>query len=115
MLCLLASPLMAQYWGRGDYPKPSEQSPGAALATLTGTVRGIDRKGITLEGDDSNILDFHFTRKTEFFQGGKKIKPTAIKAGDRAAVDSRKGADGSLEAVVVHLGEPVRDADHAKP
>ena len=110
-----AIPCAAQYGRRYDprydpYGAPQQNPQGPdVLATFSGTVRGIDGKGMTIEGDDTNAVAFRFTHKTVFLAGQKKIKASDIHADDRVAVEAKKAPDGSLDAVVVHL-----DRDDAK-
>ena len=87
------------------YGVPAE--PGAVgnepLATFHGAVQDIDKKLLRITLDEGNTLDFVCDRKTQYFDGKKKIKPEAIKPGDRVAVDSKRYRDGELEAIHVRL------------
>jgi hypothetical protein len=88
--------------GAGKQPKTGKEKPAQEpLATFTGTVRGADSKTLTLEGPESNTLVFHCSKKTRYFSGSKKIKPSAIQAGDRVSVEATRAVDGTLDAVNV--------------
>jgi hypothetical protein len=76
------------------------------LATFTGTVRGADKKSLLLELPDSNTLQFFCSGKTRYYDGSKRIRADAIKAGARVSVDASRGLDGKLDAVTVRLLRP---------
>jgi hypothetical protein len=78
-------------------------SPDEPLPTFAGTLKGIDKKMLTLEGDDSNALEFRCTKQTKYFDGSKSVKSTALKTGDRVSVEARRAPDASLDAVNVRL------------
>jgi hypothetical protein len=117
LLVAAALPAVAQFGGRVPYPGQSgrgvgavpnagnqkQKSPDGPLPSFPGTVRGIDAKGLTIERPDSNTMDFHCSRKTRYFDGSKKIKPSDVKPGDHVSVEAKRDIDGSLDAVSVHL------------
>ena len=117
-----ATALLAQY-GRGSgYPgstrgvgMPSsvpgtrqDQSSQEPLASFAGVLRTISSKMITMENADSNTVEFHCSKKTTFYDGTKKVKPSALKNGERVSVEARRGIAGTLEAVNVRIerGKP---------
>jgi hypothetical protein len=79
---------------------------GQLLPNFNGIVRSFERNTLTIEGSDANTLDFHCSRKTAYFDGKTKIKPSAIKPGDRVSVEATRAPDASLEAVNVRLERP---------
>jgi len=87
-----------------------EASPGSIpdepLATFSGAVQDVDKKILRIKSEDSNTLQFVCSRKTQFFDGDKKIKVTDIKPGDRVSIDSKRFRDGELEAINVHVEHP---------
>lgn len=106
---------MYPYPGRSTYPRGTGRAPnsgqqqtpdGDPLPSFDGTVRGIDRKLLTLERPDSNMLEFNCSKKTKYYDGSKTIKPSAIKAGDRVLVEAKRALDGTLDAVNVRLDRP---------
>lgn len=80
--------------------------PDEPLATFTGAVQDVDKKLLRIKSEDANTLQFVCSRKTQFFDGDKKIKVTDIKPGDRVSVDSKRFRDGELEAINVHVEHP---------
>jgi hypothetical protein len=112
------SVLFGQYGRRGTYPSGDTRGVGLPapvpnarqnksseepLATFTGVLREVSRKVFTIENADSNHIEFRCSKKTTFYDGAKKIKPSALKNGDPISVEARSGLDGSLEAVNIHL------------
>jgi len=93
--------------GRGRIPSTSgTTAPDAPLATFTGAVQNIDKKRLTLQEADSKTLEFVCSRKTQYYDGTKKIKSSDIKTGDRVTVDTKRFADGEMEAINVHIERP---------
>jgi len=100
----IASVGFAQIYRRG------QAAPGAVgdepLATFTGAVQDIDKKVLRIKSEDANTLQFVCDRKTQYFDGDKKIKITDIKPGDRVSVESKRFRNGELEAIHVRLEHP---------
>jgi hypothetical protein len=94
MLLLVAAAPAVSRAGRGDQQ---------VLPSFTGTVRGADSKMLLLERQDENTMEFACTKKTRYFEGAKRIKPSDIHAGDRVTVEAGLGPDGKPEAVNVRL------------
>ncbi len=102
-----AVPGASQYYPRRS---PGTANPGAIpeepLATFSGSVQDVDKKLLRIKSEESNTLQFVCSRKTQFFDGDKKIKVTDIKPGDRVSVDSKRFRNGELEAINVHVEHP---------
>jgi len=98
----MAAVSFAQY-----YPRMGKATPGAVvdepLATFTGPVQEIDKKVLRIKVEDTNTLEFVCDRKTQYFDGDKKIKVSDIKPGDRVLVETKRYRDGELQAVHVRL------------
>jgi len=93
--------------GRGGTSRPRANPDSEnILPNFDGTVRGIDSKGLTIELPDSNTLEFNCSKKTNYFDGTKKIKPKDIRPGDHVSVEAKPAPDRSLDAVNVRLGHP---------
>ena len=92
--------------GRGRIPSTSVTAPDVPLATFTGAAQNIDKKKLTLQEADSKTLQFVCSRKTQYYDGDKKIQPSCIKPGDRVTVETKRFADGEMEAVNVHIERP---------
>ena len=86
---------------------PGATVPNEPLATFTGAVQTVDKKRLTLQDVDSNTLQFVCSRKTQYYDGDKKIKSSAIKPGDRVTIETKRFADGEMEAINVRI-------EHAK-
>jgi hypothetical protein len=87
-------------------PSGKQNSDEGALPSFGGTIRGIDDKLLTIERPDSNTMEFHCSKKTHYFDGSRKIKAAAVKAGDTVTVDAKRALDGSLDAVNVRVEHP---------
>ncbi len=92
---------------KGDTNKPDQ----APLPSFNGKVRGSGKKALTIETEDGNTLEFHCSKKTHYYDGGKTIKASDVKEGDTVAVEAKKAPDNSLDAVVVRK----QKAEAAKP
>ena len=110
-LLVLAASASAQYGRHGGGTTrggrqtglPQDKTGVQADVNFTGVLQQIDKKIIAMEGPDGNTLQFHCTKKTQFFDGEDKIKPTGLKVTDPISVEARRGPDGTLDAVAVHL------------
>ncbi len=86
------------------------------MASFTGAVENVDKKKITVQESESNTLQFVCSRKTQYYDGDKKIKLSDIKPGDRVTVETKRLADGEMEAINVHIEHPkATKAAAAKP
>lgn len=83
-------------------PQQSSVS-GVPLADFHGILKGLDRKGLTLEVEDGNLLELQCSRKTRFLVDSKKAELSAFRPGDRISVETRRALNGVLEAVNVRL------------
>jgi hypothetical protein len=93
--------------GRARIPSTSGATvPNVPLATFTGAVQNIDKKKLTLQEADSKTLQFVCSRKTQYYDGDKKIRPSDIKPGDQVTVETKRFADGEMEAINVHIERP---------
>jgi hypothetical protein len=100
--------------GRRQPRDTINQVPEQALATFNGTVRSLDSKSLTLEGDQSQMMSFRCSKKTTFYDGSKKIKPKAIEPGAVVIVEGKEGPDGKPEAVNVRL-QPAKKSQSWRP
>ena len=112
LLVAVGSPAYSQYGrpvrgGRGRTPSTAGATVGnEPLATFTGAVQNIDKKRLTLQEGDSKSVEFVCSRKTRYYDGDKKIKSSDIKPGDQVTVETKRFADGELEAINVHIEHP---------
>lgn len=91
---------------RGTQPARSVPSVDVPPATFVGLVQIVDKGSLTLQEDDSNTLRFVCSRKTHYFDGDKKIKLADIKTGDHVSVETKRFADGELDAINVWIERP---------
>jgi len=109
-LFMQALVLTTAFAGWAQIYRPGKAVPGAVgnepLATFSGSVQDIDKKILRIKSEDANTLTFVCDRKTQFFDGDKKIKLTDIKPGDHVSVESKRFRDGELEAINVRLDHP---------
>src|SRR5947209_11808516 len=75
--------------------------PEDLLATFSGTVRTNDGKKLVIEDVDKQILEFHGTHKTEYFDREQKIRGADVKRGDSVSIDAKQFPDGELQMVRV--------------
>lgn len=104
--CCLAVPLLTICSAdRRTQPRSPQQgsASGVALADFHGVLKGLDRKGLTLEVEDGNLLELQCSKKTRFFVNSKKAELSAFRPGDRISVETRRALNGVLEAVNVRL------------
>ena len=112
LLLALAFPAFSQFsrpmpGARGrTRSTPGATVPNEPLATFTGAVENIDKKKLTLQEADSNTLQFVCSRKTQYYDGDKKIKSSDIKPGDRVTVETKRFADREMEAINVRVDHP---------
>jgi hypothetical protein len=112
LLLAFGLPMFSQFGrpmpgGRTRTPSASgATAPDVPLATFTGAVQNIDKKRLTLQESDSKTLQFVCSRKTQYYDGDKKIKVSDIKPGDQVTVETKRFADGEMEAINVHMERP---------
>ncbi len=90
----------------GKQPQSRKQKSDELLPTFNGTLKSISGNQLLLETDDSNTVQFHCSKKTGFYDGGKKVKASALKPGDTIAVEAKRAPDDSLDAVNVRRERP---------
>jgi hypothetical protein len=99
---------------RGTQPTGSAPGVNVPPAVFTGSVETINKGSLTLEQDGANSLRFICSHKTHYFDGDKKIKLADIKPGIRVSVESKRYADGEMEAINVRI-EPAAAPKPANP
>ena len=111
LILVLGLPALAQYGrvpgGRGRTGATAgTTAPNAPPASFTGSVQNFDKKKLTLQSTDQNTLQFVCSRKTQYYDGEKKIKSSDIKPGDQVTVETKRFADGEMEAINVRIEHP---------
>ena len=94
-----------QTGGRGRGGGQNRQQPLEVLPNFTGVLTSVDKKKLTIEGEEANSLEFNRTRKTKYYSGSKSINGTALKPGEKVSIEARRAPDGTLDAVNVRLEE----------
>ncbi len=92
--------------GKGKPGQTRKDKSDELLPTFNGTLKSISSTQLLLETDDSNTVQFHCSKKTRFYDGGKKVKASALKPGDTLAVEAKRAPDDSLDAVNVRVERP---------
>ena len=82
---------------------PSEVVPPVELR---GTLRDIDKKKITIDTGQDQILTLKRTKKTKFLKGTKEIGPDDFSDGVKVVIEANRAQNGDYDAVNVYLGEP---------
>ncbi len=72
------------------------------LPNFRGKLKQMDKKSITLELDDSRVLEFKRTDKTKFYKNGDELKSPEFKPGDQISVEGPQDEQGYLTAVNVY-------------
>ena len=88
------------------HPPRSSKDADKLMATFTGTIASITKKGLFVKTDDGNTLQFSRSGKTEFTDGSKKTKASSLKSGQPVSVEAKVNIDGSLAAVAVAIQHP---------
>ncbi len=142
VLVLEVIPLAAQYPGQyppGQYPPgqyPGGQSPGqsgpgipfprrkkkttkdpadeANLKQITGTLRQLQDKSLTITADDTRNINFKRADTTKFLKKGEAIKPETLKPGDHVMVEANQDDEGYMYAVRVNLEKEGTAAEREK-
>jgi hypothetical protein len=117
LLILLPGLVSAQY----GYPRrtrsvgPNNGVPNGAtpLVTMRGALRMIDKKKITIDASEDQILTFKRSKKTKFLKGAKEIQPDDFAEGTAVVIEASRAMNGDYEAVNVFLGEPPAPAKPA--
>jgi hypothetical protein len=108
----ILQPASAQYGrqrgGRSSGPTGASRAkqgaqPEDVLPNFTGVLTSIDKKKLTIEGEENNSLDFNCTKKTKYFNAAKNVGASNLKLGDHVSVEARRAPDGTLDAVNVRI------------
>ncbi len=112
VLLAFSLPLPAQRMprqGRSPGQIPGGDAGPDLLVDFKGTLSIVTAKKLTLRLEDSakgeeNTMELSLSRKTVAYDGDKKLKLTDLKTGQTVDVEAKRQIDGTMEAVVVHLG-----------
>jgi hypothetical protein len=76
------------------------------VVTMRGALRLIDKKKITIDASEDQILTFKRSKKTKFLKGTKEVKPDDFPEGAAVVIEASRAMNGDYDAVNVFLGEP---------
>ncbi len=117
---LVALPLcaLAQYpgtaGGRVAQPRTATAVPAnglpEAIATVNGTFKSADKKFITVQVEDDQLMRMYITGSTKFIRDGKLAKASEFELGEPVIVDTTRDARMNLLAVRIELIKPATKA-----
>jgi hypothetical protein len=85
------------------------------VVTMRGALRLIDKKKITIDASEDQILTFKRSKKTRFLNGAKEVKPDDFPDGAAVTIEASRAVNGDYDAVNVFLGEPPTPEKPASP
>ena len=110
LLLLLPGLTFAQYGypDRTRSARPSDGAPNGVtpLVTMRGKLRTMDKKNITIDASEDQILTFKRSKKTKFLKGAKNIQPDEFTEAAAVVIEASRALNGDYHAVNVFLGEP---------
>ena len=124
LLTLVPALALAQYGYPYGYPRqprrtigPNNGAPNGAtpLVTMRGSLRLIDKKKISIDASEDQILIFKRSKKTRFLKGDREIRPDDFADGAVVVIEASRATNGDYDAVNVFLGEPPAPAKPASP
>jgi len=107
-ICLLVSVLaQAQGYPRGRRPATSPAPLGGSykgvLVTFHGKMKQLDKKQITIETEEKQLVTLRITSKTKFLNDGKTIKPSMIDTEAPVTIDATEDTDLSVMAINISV------------
>ena len=124
LLVVVPGLLVAQYGYPYGYPRqprrtigPNNGAPNGVtpLVTMRGALRLIDKKKISIDASEDQILIFKRSKKTKFLKGAKEIQPDDFPDGAAVVIEASRAMNGDYDAVNVFLGDPPARAKPASP
>jgi hypothetical protein len=106
--------MLLQYYPRQRIPQAVNPQ-GAnteAVATFAGTFKSADKKFLTIEVEEGQIIRMAITGTTKFFRDGKPAKASDFRADENVTVDASRDAHLNLLAVRVEAVKPAAPAAH---
>jgi hypothetical protein len=93
-------------------PRLPAAPPGGAntdvAATFSGIFKSADKKYLTIEVENGQIMRMYITKSTKFFRDDNPAKAADFHSGDRVDVDAGRDARMNLLAVRVAPAKPVK-------
>jgi hypothetical protein len=108
------------------YPYPRRIPPGQnvpdthgtitdAVATFEGKFKSADKKYVTIEVDEGQIMRMYVTSSTKFFRDDKQVKAADFHVDEHVTVDAARDSRLNLLAVRVTASPPKPKAADPKP
>jgi hypothetical protein len=113
LVLALAVSASAQYpYPRGN-PRASRQATALpanglpdAIATVNGTFKAADKKFVTVQVEDDQLMRMYITSSTKFIRDGKPAKASDFELGESVVVDTTRDQRMNLLAVRIELVKP---------
>jgi hypothetical protein len=108
----LAVTASAQYPTRGSarYPRQATAQPTnglpEAIATVNGTFKSADKKFVTVQVENDQLMRMFITGTTKFIRDGKPAKASDFELGETVVVDTTRDQRMNLLAVRIELIKP---------
>ena len=90
---------------------PSNNLPDA-IATVNGTFKAADKKFVTVQVEDDQLMRMFITGSTKFIRDGKPAKAKDFELGETVVADTTRDQRMNLVAVRIELVKP---GTHPKP
>ena len=103
--------------GRGSKKDPADKktNPKEILSNFNGTIRSITADTISLDAEDTRIVNFKTSKNTKYTFKDQEVQGSALKPGDEVRVEARKDDEGFFYAVNVILQKAAPEAVVATP
>lgn len=106
--------------GRVAQPRTATAVPAnglpEAIATVNGTFKSADKKFVTVQVEDDQLMRMYITGSTKFIRDGKSAKASEFELGEPVVVDTTRDARMNLLAVRIELVKPAAKAkSESKP
>ena len=119
-MCLFSAALL---WGQFPMPIPripfprrggqGKQTPSDSKAPakkvsihFNGVVRTRAAESISVETDDTRIVEFLCSKDTKYLRNGEAIQSAVLKPGDEVAVEAWRDEEGFFHAISVSVRKP---------
>jgi hypothetical protein len=102
---------------RGGKQTPAERKAPAKTVPqrFNGMVKNVTPEAISVETDDTRIIEFLCSKDTKYTRNQEAIQRSALKPGDEVSIDAWKDDDGFFHAVAVNLRKQAASRDAPPP
>jgi hypothetical protein len=108
----MGMPASAQYLPRGSARSPRQATAQPtnglpdAIATVNGTFKSADKKFVTVQVENDQLMRMFITGSTKFIRDGKPAKASEFELGETVVVDTTRDQRMNLLAVRIELVKP---------